>query len=152
MSCCASCDLRSELARLRHSALLRVGGYGVYRGLIEPMWIAGMLAEAMVGEQRADQVATGNDTEEVRGGQPARQIVCVEGGAVQDELFGSIPLQTLVADEVGLPVRPCGVRASYSIYAGPQAPSRHPPGRPGLRSRSGDLPTRQRSYRRRGRC
>ncbi len=121
MSCCATCDLRAELFRLRHSALLRAGGYGIYRGLIEPARVAGMLAEAMAGEQRQDQVATGNDTEDVRGGQPARQIVCVEGGRLQDELFGLVSLQTVVADEVRLPVRPCSMRGSYSIYTGPQA-------------------------------
>lgn len=121
MNCCARCELRGELSRLRQSALLSAGGYGVYRSLIEPMRIADMLAEAMAGEQRADQVATGDDAEEVRGGQPARQVICVEGGVVQDELFGSVALQTFVADQVGLPVRPCGARASYSIYAGPQA-------------------------------
>jgi hypothetical protein len=121
MSCCAACDLRAELTRLRHSTLLHAGGYGVYRGLIEPKWIEGMLAEAMAGGQRIDQVASGNDTEDIRGGQPARQIVCVEGGPRQDELFGSLALQSFVANEVKLPIRSCGMRASYSIYTGPQA-------------------------------
>lgn len=121
MSCCAACDLRAELSRLRHSRLLHAGGYGIYRGLIPPTRIEGMLAEATDGGQRIDQVASGNDTEDIRGGQPARQIVCVEGGPRQDELFGSIELQRFVANEVNLPIRCCGQRASYSIYAGPQA-------------------------------
>ena len=121
MRCCAACELRAELYRLRHSTLLHAGGYGIYRGLIEPKWIEGMLAEAMAGGQRIDQVASGNDTEDIRGGQPARQIVCVEGGPKQNELFGSVALQSFVANEVKLPIRSCGMRASYSIYAGPQA-------------------------------
>lgn len=121
MSCCAACDLRAEVSRLRHSTLLHAGGYGIYRGLIEPSWIEGMLLEATVGGQRVDQVASGTDTEDIRGGQPARRIGCVEGGPRQDELFGSVALQRFVANEVGLPIRRCGTRASYSIYAGPQA-------------------------------
>ncbi len=121
MSCCAACDLHAELYRLRRSTLLHAGGYGIYPRLIEPKWIAGMLAEAMAGGQRIDQVASGNDTEDIRGGHPARQIACVEGGPKQDELFGSVALQSFVANEVKLPIRSCGMRASYSIYAGPQA-------------------------------
>jgi hypothetical protein len=121
MSCCAACDLRAELYRLRHSTLLHAGGYGIYRGLIAPTRIDGMLAEATGGGQRIDQVASGNDTEDIRGGQPARRIVSVEGGPSQDELFGSVELQRFVASEVNLPVRCCGWRASYSIYDGPQA-------------------------------
>lgn len=121
MSCCPACKLRTELSRLRRSALLHAGGYGVYRGLIDPRWIKSMLAEAMAGGQRIDQVASGSDSEDVRGGEPARHIVCVEGGPVQDQLFASAALQGFVANEVQLPIRPCGTRASYSIYAGPQA-------------------------------
>lgn len=121
MSCCAACDLRAEFYRLRHSTLLRAGGYGIYRRLIEPTWIESMLAEATTGGQRIDQVASGKDTEDIRGGHPARQIVCVEGGPKQDQLFGSAALQSFIANEVKLPIRSCGIRASYSIYAGPQA-------------------------------
>ena len=121
MSCRPSCDLRRELARLRGSALLQAGGYGIYRGLVEPGWLAAMLAEAMSGEKRIDQVVDAADVEQVRGGAPAREVVCVEGGPVQDELFASAPLQQFVANQVGLPLQPCGARASYSIYTGPQS-------------------------------
>lgn len=121
MSCCPSCDLRRELARMRGSALLQAGGYGIYRGLVDSGWLAAMLGEATSGNQRADQVADAADVEQVRGGAPAREVICVEGGPVQDELFAAAALQRFVADQVRLPLRPCGARASYSIYAGPQS-------------------------------
>ena len=123
MSCCPACDLRAELSRLRHSTLLRAGGYGIYRGLIEPTRIEGMLAEATGGGQRIDQVASGNDTEDIRGGQPSRQNR-LRGGWPQGRTSCSARWRCsgFVAEaEVKLPIRCCGMRASYSIYVGPQA-------------------------------
>lgn len=121
MSCCPGCELRHELHRLRHSSLLCAGGYGVYRGLIDPDLVSGMLTEALTGASRTDQCVLEGDNEDVRGGQPARQVLSVDGGHLQDELFSSSLLQMFVANEVGLTVHPCGGRASYSIYAGPGA-------------------------------
>lgn len=118
MSCCPGCDLRRELARLQHSRLLVAGGYGIYQGLVARQWQAEMLEEALRGEGRADEVASGIDTEEVRGGSPARRMVCVEGGEILDELYAARALMDFVADEVGMAVRRCGMRASYTIYDG----------------------------------
>ena len=118
MSCCPGCELRQELDRLRRSNLLRAGGYCVYRGLIDGSRVSGMLTEALTGATRTNQHVVAGDNEDVRGGQPARQVLSVDGGHLQDELFGSKHLQTFIADEVGLMISPCGGRASYSIYAG----------------------------------
>lgn len=121
MNCCPRCELERELTRLRRSVLLRAGGYGICRGLIDPDWIEAMRQEALRGVQRHDQLESGNDPEAVRGGTPARSLISVEGGPVQDALIAHPALMAYVSDLVGLPVRPCGQRASYTIYAGPQA-------------------------------
>ncbi|MBK7614347.1 MAG: hypothetical protein IPJ08_07720 [Burkholderiales bacterium] len=47
---------------------------------------------------------------------PARLLISVEGGPLQDNLFSHPELAALLARRVGSPVRPCGQRATYSIY------------------------------------
>jgi hypothetical protein len=78
----------------------------------------GLLAEAMAGPRRYDEAPRGRDSELLRGGEPARQMISVEGGLHQAALFRSPQMRSFLSSEVSAPVRPSGERASYSIYAG----------------------------------
>lgn len=118
MSCCPTCELKSELARVCGSPLLAQGGYATYRGLFDRHTLTRLVEEAMTGPARSDEVAAGHDTEQVRGGEPARLMTCVEGGVLQSTLFLSHELGAFIAGRVKGRVRPCGTRASYTIYSG----------------------------------
>ena len=118
MICCPRRELETELRRVGSSPLLAAGGVDLYEGLLLPSTLRQLLDEALRGSRRHDFLPAGCDFERVRGGTPARSIQSVAGGPVQDALFGSHALSAFVAQQVQAPVRPHGVRASYSIYAG----------------------------------
>ena len=118
MICCPRCELETELRRVGSSPLLAGGGVGIYEGLFLPSTLGKLLDEALSGSQRHDFLPDGYDSERVRGGTPARAIQSVAGGPVQDALFGSHALSAFVAQQVQALIRPHGMRASYSIYAG----------------------------------
>ena len=116
--CCPHCELETELRRVGSSPLLASGGVEIFEGLLQPSTLGSLLYEALSGSRRCDLLPDGCDFERVRGGTPARAIQSVAGGPVQDALFGSHALSAFVAQQVQAPIRPHGVRASYSIYAG----------------------------------
>ena len=118
MSCCPTCDLKSEYRRVAVSPLLRAGGLATYRGLFDAASLRSMLQEASSADARLDIQEPGQDTEQIRGGTPARRLYSVHGGAVQDAFFTSPELSQFVSQKVDAPVRPCGARASYSFYSG----------------------------------
>ena len=118
MICCPRRELETELRRVGSSPLLAAGGVDLYEGLLLPSTLRQLLDEALRGSRRHDFLPAGCDFERVRGGTPARSIQSVAGGPVQDALFGSHALSAFVAQQVQAPIRPHGVRASYSIYAG----------------------------------
>lgn len=117
MACCSVCDLEREWGRVAHSPLLlRSGGVAVLEGLFDAAVTRGLCHEALHRPRREDEHPPGADPEQVRGGTPARRLISVEGGPLQESLFGHPQVATLLAQQVGGPVRPCGLRASYSIY------------------------------------
>ncbi|MDP2008114.1 MAG: hypothetical protein Q8K45_20790 [Rubrivivax sp.] len=101
---------------MAHSPLLRSGGVAVLEGLFDPATTQGLWQEALHGPRREDECPAGADDEQVRGGTPARRLLSVEGGPLQESLFGHPEVAALLARQVGSPVRPCGLRATYSIY------------------------------------
>ena len=115
MGCCPRCDLEREWRRLAHSPLLQRGGLALFEGLFDAPVTQALWAESRQGPRRSDLQPPG-DTEQVRGGAPARQLSSVAGGALQQSLYGHPELLALLAQQVGSPVRPCGERASYSVY------------------------------------
>lgn len=120
MSCCPRCALQRELRRVGDSPLLAEGGLRVYDGLLDSPTLRALQAEAATGAARLDRHAAA-DTEDVRGGTPPRRLISVAGGAAQQALFSSPALVRFLAAEVRYPVRPLGVRGTYSIYTGPDA-------------------------------
>jgi hypothetical protein len=115
--CCPRCALEDEWARLAHLPLLSCGGVGLYEGLFDAASSRALLAEATHLPQRADCAPPGHDTEQVRGGEPARLVRCVDGGPAQTALFNAPALHKFITQQIGARVRPCGGRATYSIYA-----------------------------------
>jgi len=116
--CYPRCELETELRRVGSSPLLAGSGLEIYEGLLLSSTLGQLLDEALSGSRRHDFLPGGCDFERVRGGTPARAIQSVAGGPVQDALFVSRALSTFVAQQVRAPIRPHGMRASYSIYAG----------------------------------
>jgi hypothetical protein len=116
MSGCAACELEREWRRVAHSPLLQAGGMALVEGLFDPAVAAAMAQEALQGRSSAYLHPDGADTEQVRGGTPARQLLSVDGGPLQQELYARPELAALVGAYVASPVRPCGAQASYSIY------------------------------------
>jgi hypothetical protein len=117
VSCCPRCVLQAELRRISHSPLLAAGGFGIFRGLFESDTLAHLTEEALSGPSRFDAFPSGQDFQNVRGGKPARHIISVEGRDRQSALFLSPELGAFVSERVNSPIRPCGERASYSIYS-----------------------------------
>ncbi len=116
MTCCASCELEREVERIGHSPVLREGGARVYEGLVEQAVIAALLREAKSRNGRIEYCPHGRDVEQVRGGEPARRLISVEGGPIEDGLFRAPALSAFISGEVRASVRPCGERATFSIY------------------------------------
>ena len=125
MSCCPGCDhheaLQREWQRVAHSPLWRSGGMAVLVGLLDADMLAAMADEAWQGARTQCAHPHCADEEQVRGGTPARQLASIEGGAVQQSLYGHPGLAALIAARCGSPVRPCGAQASYSVYDTPGA-------------------------------
>lgn len=116
MSGCPACALEREWRRLAGSPLLQAGGIAVWEGLFAPDTLQALLQEALQGRCTAYTHPAGLDTEQVRGGTPARQLLSVDGGPLQQSLYADAALQALLSDSVQAPLRPCGSQASYSIY------------------------------------
>jgi hypothetical protein len=116
MSCCPACALEQEWRRVAHSPLLPAGGMALLDGLFAPEVLQALVQEALQGHPTPCQHPADADTEQVRGGTPARQLLSVDGGPIQQGLYAHPDLLALVAGYVGSPVRPCGTQASYSIY------------------------------------
>jgi hypothetical protein len=115
MGCCPRCDLEREWHRLAHSPLLQRGGMALFEGLFDAPVTQALWAEVWQSPHRHDLQPRG-DTEQVRGGAPARLLSSVAGGALQQSLYRHPELLAFLAQQVGSPVRPCGERASYSVY------------------------------------
>jgi hypothetical protein len=110
--------LEREWLRLRRSPLLAAGGVGVYESLFDAPTRRALLQEALHGPRRFDALPQEPDAEQVRGGRPARQLVSVQGGAVLSALYGDARLGAFIGAQAGMPVRPCGEQATFSIYTG----------------------------------
>lgn len=118
VDCCARCTLEQEWLRLRRSPLLARGGVALYSGLFDSPTLQTLLVEAERNSPRFDSLPDESDVEAVRGGSPARRLWSVVGGPVLGALYASPALGAFVAGEVGMPIRPCGSQASFSIYHG----------------------------------
>ena len=66
--------------------------------------------------QAREEKKEGPDTEDWRGGVPARQLLSTAGGPVQDRLYRAPALQALLSELVGVPLEASSNRASYSYY------------------------------------
>ena len=118
MTCCPRCELERECERVGTSPLFETGGLRIYDGLIDAVTREVLLDEAISRPARFDCQPAGVDREQVRGGEPARSVFCVEGGLVQDALFLAPSLWRFIAEQVQAEVRACGVRGTYSMYLG----------------------------------
>ena len=113
---CATRALQREWQRVGRSALLQTGGAALLEGLFAPDVLKALLQEALQGPAHASHVPAGQDTEQLRGGLPARQLLSVDGGVQQQALYAAPALVALVGGYARSPVRPCGMQASYSVY------------------------------------
>ena len=105
---------------LLESALMRQGGYGVYAGLPDDAYCAGLYQEAAERYPTATaQEHWDDDLADGRGGKPRRRLLTAEAGPVQDQLYAATWLAETLTSVCGVPIVPSGNRGSYSYYARP---------------------------------
>ncbi len=105
---------------LARSPLMARGGFGIYEGVADRATLGRLRSEAAASVRsllRTD-VAEG-DGEEVRGGSPRRRFFSASGGPSQTAFYLSNELQSFVAGETALPIRPTGAGATFSYYVDP---------------------------------
>lgn len=114
--------VRSQpLPRAIHdSALMKEGGCAIYDHLPGIAACAGLLQEARLCLHGAiaSAVAT-SDSEEVRGGNPARRFISAGGGEEQAAFYRHPDTTRFLAAICNSPVRPTGESGTYTYYARP---------------------------------
>jgi hypothetical protein len=107
----------SEDDRIRGSRLMREGGFGVYRGIVDEELGEMLRAEALAGWLGASDVTVTEDgAAETRGGMPARRYLTAHGGPVQDAFYAASWLAQILGDMTGLHFHPTGARGTYNYY------------------------------------
>lgn len=99
------------------AALYQRGGFVVLPKLIAFSDVRAMFEEARSSFRASkEEKRVGADSEDWRGGLPPRQLLCVQGGPIQDRLYVSPKLAYDVSRVVGQRVVASSNRASYSYY------------------------------------
>jgi hypothetical protein len=107
-------------AAVRRSRLMRAGGFGVYRGIVDSELGALLRAEAEAGWLGARHAEVVEDAvAETRGGMPARRYLTAHGGPAQDAFYAAPWLCAILADATGVSFRPTGARGTYNYYLRP---------------------------------
>lgn len=105
---------------IAQSPLMRNGGFGIYRGLLDDDALAHLLDEAARHAARAtESVVAASDRETYRGGNPARRLLTAGGGPRQTEFYQSSSVIRFLQRAAGLPVVPTGNAGTFSYYARP---------------------------------
>lgn len=100
------------------SPLMKEGGFGVFEGLLSGAGRKQMLAEALSLLKRAQLCHEPvSDTEEVRGGNPARCFLSAPGEEVQQALYHAPGMLRFLAKVSGTCLVPTGERGTFTYYA-----------------------------------
>lgn len=99
------------------ASLLEQGGYRILPEFPDAEVLARLRADALeqlaaATESRVDQ----SDSEQGRGGNPARRFLSAAGGPAQQQFYQSGELLHRLAAEAGAAVRPTGAGATYTYY------------------------------------
>lgn len=107
-------------AHIRHSPLMRKGGFDVFEGMLDDNARGRLLSEAVELSQVA-QVSDVplSDSEEVRGGSPARRFLSVVAGDVQRAFYHAEWLLNFLCKISGTYLVPSGQVGTYTYYARP---------------------------------
>ena len=101
-------------------AVMREGGFRVLEGLVDPPMRKRLVAEAV---RRLPAAVVCNvpepDTEEVRGGRPARAFLSTSGGELQDALYRAPEMLRLLRRMTCDGLAPTGDLGTYSFYVRP---------------------------------
>lgn len=117
MTAVAAAERPEASEALEGGPLAQSGGVAVYAGLPDAATSYSMLMEAYyLWPQATRQVVVERDTEEGRGGMPARALTNGPGSVVQDALYAAPWLHTFLSDLCGATIRPTSNRGTYSYY------------------------------------
>ena len=105
---------------IRDSALMKAGGCAIYDHLPGTAACARLLEEARrcLRGAVASAVAT-SDSEEVRGGSPARRFISAGGGEEQAAFYRDPETTRFLAAICNAPARPAGESGTYTYYVRP---------------------------------
>lgn len=105
---------------IRNSRLMKKRGFEVFDGLIDASTRMLLLFEAISFSSTARlSFSSIADSEDVRGGTPARCYLGAPGGPAQDALYHSEWMLHFLRQVTGTPLVPTGERGTYSYYARP---------------------------------
>lgn len=111
---------RQTPSLMPHSPLYKNGGYTVLNEMIMPELQTDLLQEAWDQLPRGtrEEVARSN-SEEWRGGCPARRFITVPGESRLDSVYHSKEIKSFLQYLTGLPICPSGLRGQYIFYLEP---------------------------------
>jgi hypothetical protein len=103
-----------------YASMFTNGGYAVLNEWITPEWRMALLQEAWnLRPNGTREEVEHPDSEDWRGGCPARQFLPVPGGSLLDALYHAETLSWSLQHLVGVPVRPSGQRGQFIFYSEP---------------------------------
>jgi hypothetical protein len=105
---------------IRHSRLMRDGGFATYEGLLGDDVLTAMTAEAAEAYEsctRSDVADCGDRCE--RGGTPARRFSSSHGGELQGAFYNADWMLAFLGDLASSRVAPTGALATFSYYVSP---------------------------------
>ena len=99
---------------------MRQGGFATYDGLLNDRLFLRLLNEALSRyEAAAETHVAGSDTEEWRGGNPARRFLSAAGGDVQTAFYQDPAVCDRLARLSGVMLRPSGGYGGFTYYSRP---------------------------------
>lgn len=106
--------------RIARSPLMQRGGFEVLSGVLDEHILAMLLGEAMEALADARETAVPfSDSEEVRGGNPARRFLSSAAGSLQEGFSHAPWMLALLRELCGPTLRPTGSLGTYSYYVRP---------------------------------
>lgn len=105
---------------IRQSPFFKNGGFAVFQGLLDVPFHQALLSEALgqMGLATEESVQR-SDSEEIRGGSPARRFLMVPGGRLQSSFYRAGHMLRFLGEVTGLALAPSGERGTYIFYARP---------------------------------
>ncbi|MBM4258598.1 MAG: hypothetical protein FJ147_22200 [Deltaproteobacteria bacterium] len=105
-------------SHLHTSPLLQRGGFAVFAKLIDPSLLTRLLSESLrLVPHAVKSWVPVSDTEEVRGGDPARRFLSAAAGREQHRLYQAAWLRDVLSSVAGTPLQPSGGGGTYTYYA-----------------------------------